>query len=913
MDREATATQVRLLGDLLGDVVAEIEGTDQLALIERIRALSIRQRDGDPDAGAELTTLLRALPLEDVEVVVAAFSTWFRLVNLAEDQALVRQLIADRAAAQADGHPHDETIRAAVERLAERGYRGRELTELLEQVAVRPVLTAHPTESNRRTLLTKLDRVSRVLRRLDQERLSPEVQAELTRYLAEEIASLWLTDEVRVRPPTVIDEVRNGLYWFEATLFDLVPRLYRELGAAVAAVDPGAPVPDTRFLRFGSWIGGDRDGNPNVTPAVTEEALREHQVMAISLLRRSITAMHAHLSVAEHRGASPELMERYAELAARLPQEAARIEARYQQQPHRRFLALVYQVLLVTEQRAARPWRADRRVDPRSYAHSDELLADLALLRRSLRAAGAARIADGRVRDLEVQAQVFGFHLATLELRQHARRHRAALAALFARYGDCEDYTTLPEDQRIALLEHELGSSRPLAPAVLDLDDETNETLELFRVVRRAYDRIGGDAIDTYIISMTQHLSDILAVLLMAADAGVADGLDVVPLFETVEDLHRAPALMDRLLAMPAYRAHLTARGDHQQVMIGYSDSNKDGGYLAATWELNRAQRALARVAESHGVTLTLFHGRGGSIGRGGGPANEAIRAQPPESVRGRLKLTEQGEVIAARYRDRTLAHRHLEQLLHAVLLTARPGRAPKTTDRLDLVLDELAELSRAAYRSLVFDTPELVTYLHTATPLDAIGQLNIGSRPARRSAGSNVDDLRAIPWVFSWTQCRVHLPAWYGIGSALEAWAGSDDDRWAELAEHTRRSRLLRTTFANVEMALAKADMRIAARYAELAPVEVRERVLPRLLDEHRRTVDGLLRVTGTPELLADDPELRGVLRLRDPYLDPLHALQVALLERLRDDPGAAADGPLRAAGLAATNGIAAGLRNTG
>jgi phosphoenolpyruvate carboxylase len=901
------------MGDLLGATIDDLEGHERFALVERIRSLAVAHRRGDADAGPELSALLRELPVDDTLTVVTAFAAYFRLINLAEDQAIVRNLIFGRQAAAEAGETFPETIRAAIERFAERGIEAGQLEELLADIRIRTVLTAHPTESNRRTVLTKLGRVSHALSRLDQERLSPEVRAELERFLAEEVASLWLTDETRPRPPSVIDEVRNGLYWIDAVLYDLTPRLYRDLDAAVRRVYPEATVAPGRFLRFGSWIGGDRDGNPNVTTAVTEETLREHKVLAIRLLRRSIDRLHAHLSVAARRGVTHELAERFEALAVHLPDEAADVVARYEGQPHRQFLALVYQALLVTEERARRPWRADRQVDPRSYADASQLIADLQLLRDSLRAAGAHTIADGRVRDLQVQAEVFGFHLATLDLRQHADRHRDALAEVFARYGECDDYLALPEDDRIDLLVRELAQARPLTPAVLDFEDATNETLSLFRLVRRAYERIGHDAIDTYIISMTQAASDVLGVLVMARDAGCDDGIDVVPLFETVDDLHRAPGIMERLFALPVYREHLRHRGDHQQVMIGYSDSNKDGGYLAAVWELQKAQRALAEVAARHGIALTLFHGRGGSIGRGGGPANAAIRAQPPESVRGRIKLTEQGEVIAARYRDHRLAYRHLEQVVHAVLLTARPGRQPRTSERVDQVMDELAELARQAYQALVHDTGELVDYLHEATPLDALGQLNIASRPARRVAGRGIDDLRAIPWVFAWTQCRVNLPAWYGVGSALHAWAGDDEARWAELRDLTGTSKLLQVTFDNVEMSLAKSDLRIASDYAALARPEVREAVFPRLIEEHDRTAAALLRITGHPTLLAHDPELVDVLRLRDPYLDPLHALQVALLDRLRGAPDDDAAEPLRTAMLVATNGIAAGLRNTG
>ncbi|MEX0835125.1 MAG: phosphoenolpyruvate carboxylase, partial [Nitriliruptor sp.] len=599
------------------------------------------------------------------------------------------------------------------------------------------------------------------------------------------------------------------------------------------------------------------------------------------------------------------------ELRGLHPRSAAHVEDRYPQQPHRQFLALVYRVLLATEEHAAEPWRADHRRSPTRYGSAAELVADLQLLRGSLREVGAHAIADGRVRDLEVQARVFGFHLVTLDLRQHAARHRDAFTALYRRYGEIDDWASLDEASKVASLVGELTSPRPLVPALIDLDDDARTTFELFRLLRRAHERLGPDACDTYVISMTERASDVLAVLAIARDAGVADQLDVVPLFETVDDLHRAPEVMAELFALPVYRDHLAARGGGQQVMIGYSDSNKDGGYLTATWQLQRVQRALAAVAEEHGITLTLFHGRGGSIGRGGGPANAAIRAQPPESVGGRLKLTEQGEVIAARYRDPDLAHRHLEQVVHATALTTLPGRRPVTSPRLDEVLDVCAEEARAAYRALVHDTPELVAYLHEATPVDAIAELNLASRPARRTAGTGIEDLRAIPWVFGWTQCRVHLPAWYGVGAGFHAWAGEDDDRWRELAELHDGSPLLQVTLANVSMALAKADLTIAADYASLAREEVRDAVLPRLIAEHDRTVTALQRITGHGPS-DGDAELDEVLRLRDPYLDPLHAVQVRLLARLRDGSGADAD-EVRDAVLVATNGIAAGLRNTG
>ncbi len=910
---------MRLLGDQLGIAISEIEGEERHALVERVRSLAVAHRSGTPGAGAELTELLAEIPADETFVVAAAFSAWFQLINLAEDQAMARNLAEERRAAGATGKPLDESLAAAVRALGgpdaddgSESAQAERVAAAVRALQVRPVLTAHPTEAKRRTVLTKLGRVSDALRRLDADRLAPDDRAAIEKDLAEEVASLWLTDETRVRPPTVIDEVRNGLYWIDAVLFDLVPRLHRDLRAALA--EAGLDDLDVgRFLRFGSWIGGDRDGNPYVTVEVTEQALREGQTLALRLYRRSIDRLHAHLSVSARRGTSAALAERLEQLQAALPAEAADVERRYPQQPHRQFLAIVYQVLLRTEDAARRPWRSDRRVAPTIYPDADAFVEDLHTLRESLRSVGGHRIADGRLRDLQVQAEVFGFHLVTLDLRQHARRHRDAAGAVFGRYGDVHDWEAMDEEERIALLTRELGEPRPLTPAVLDFDDDTNETLEVFRLVRRAYQRIGTDAIDAYVVSMTERPSDVLTVLVLARDAGVAHGLDVVPLFETVDDLERSPEVLDRLLSEPGYRAHVAERGERQQVMIGYSDSNKDGGYLAAAWRLDRAQRALVEIADRHGVELTIFHGRGGSIGRGGGPANAAIRAQPAQAVRGRLKLTEQGEVIAARYHDPALAHRHLEQVLHAVLMTTVAEEADELSDDDTKLMDELARRSRDAYRELVHGTPALATYLQQATPLATVPELNIGSRPAKRTSAAGIADLRAIPWVFAWTQCRVNLPAWYGIGSALGGWAGHDRERWERLRVLVAASPLLRTALDNVEMALAKSDMEVAVDYAQLADDGVRSAVLPRIITEHDRTVDALQRVRGRDHVLGGAPELDEVLRLREPYLDPLHLVQVGLLRRLREQPEGPDAEHLREAVLVATNGIASGLRNTG
>jgi len=908
--RDPAASQVRLLGDLLGRSVASVDGDDRLALVERVRTLSVAHRRGADDA--ELQALLRDLPAEDARIVARAFAAWFHLVNLAEDQAQARSLIDARHTSAAQGHPHGETLLAALTTLRDAGTPADDVARLLHDLRVRLVLTAHPTETRRRSVLAKLVRTADLLRRLDTAPLSPEDRADLTRQLSEEVTALWLTDETRDRAPTVVDEVRNSIFWFDASIFWVVPRIMRELRAAVAATYPELTPTFERPLTFGSWVGGDRDGNPNVTATVTAAALDEHQRMALQLLRRSIEGMHAHLSVGISRGVSPELAARADDLAALLG-DGDGPEWRYADQPYRRFLALVHRRLGRTAATLARPW-AERTTPDDAYAGADELLDDLRMLQRSLRDAGAGELADGRLADLVVQAEVFGFHLATLDVRMHARTLRASVAELLARYGDLPggDRDT-PEDLH-ALLVRELDEPRPLTPARLDHGPTTADTIALFRTVRTAQERLGPRAVDTCIVSGTEHVADVLAPLVLARDAGCAGGLDVVPLLESATALRNAAALLDELLSIPAYRAHVTARGDHQTVMVGYSDSNKDSGYLAANWQLQQAQTDLVRVADAHGVRLTIFHGRGGSVGRGGGPANAAIRAQPPETIRGRFSMTEQGEVIASRYRDPMLAHRHLELTLHAVLVNSGQRGSGDDTGRLAEVMDALAATSRATYRERVADAPMLRDYLETATPVEAMGRLNIASRPARRREGGGIEDLRAIPWVFAWTQSRANLPGWFGIGSALEAWAGEDDARWAELRDLTARHPLLEATLANAEMVLAKTDLRIHADYARLADAPVRDGLLPAIVEEHDRTLRALVRLRGGEALLDHDPELRDVLALREPYLYPLHVTQVALLERLAPD---ADDEPhaelLEDAFLVATNGIAAGLRNTG
>ncbi|MBK8046166.1 MAG: phosphoenolpyruvate carboxylase [Anaerolineales bacterium] len=581
-------------------------------------------------------------------------------------------------------------------------------------------------------------------------------------------------------------------------------------------------------------------------------------------------------------------------------------------EPYRQKLIMMFRRLRATRVENERPWD-DRARNPRAYHRVEDLLEDLRIIERSLIENRGERIARGRLAHLIRNVQVFGFHLATLDVRQHSARHRAAVAEVFAAYDLFADYNALAEADKVRVLTNEILNLRPFT-AQLHFTAETNETIGLFRLIRRAKEEVDEYAIQTYIISMTSSISNLLEVLLLAKDAGLFGRINIAPLFETVADLEAAPQLMAALFANDAYRKHLAAQGDAQQIMIGYSDSNKDGGYLQANWMLFKAQRALARVCDEYNVTLTLFHGRGGSLGRGGGPANRAILAQPPESVRGRIKITEQGEVVSGRYANVGLAQRHLEQLVSAVLLTS--GRRPHYAQEEQWagVMEELSESAYRAYRSLVTKR-EFLRYFHETTPIDLMGALNIGSRPARRKATQDISDLRAIPWVFSWTQSRVNLPAWYGVGAAFEQWLGPKQDakRLAQLQEMYDGWPFFRTAIDNVQMGLAKADFAIAALYASLTDDVTRQAIFEELCAEYERTLTTVLTIVRAPDLLEREPVLRRSIKVRNPYVDPINYVQVALMRRMRDETDPDAVQRLRAAVLLSVNGIAAGLQNTG
>jgi phosphoenolpyruvate carboxylase len=914
---------VRRLGQLLGESLTRHEGPDLLDLVERVRALA-----RGADTRDELARVLAGVDHPTAIVLARAFTAYFQLANITEQLHRGREL-ADRprgalaetgdaiAAAVAAGQL-DPTLPAAV----------------VGRLELRPVFTAHPTEASRRSVLDVLRGIAELLDAADDPRAHPSRRAVADRRLAEAVDVLWQTDELRVERPKPTDEARSAAYYLTSIATDVLPDLLEELDGALAAAGAGLPVA-ARPLRFGTWAGGDRDGNPNVTPSVTLDVLTLQHEFGIRVLLGTVDGLIRELT------ASTRVVDVSAELQASLDTDRAAHPEVYDRfirlnaaEPYRLKCSYIRARLVATRDRLA---AGAAHVPGRDYLSARELLADLALMRRSLAENRGELVADGPLRRAIRVATAVGMSLATLDVREHAERHHAALGALYDRLGELDrPYAELDRAERIDLLSRELAGRRPLSGAASPVlaDPTAAVVLELFSTIRVALDRFGDDVIESYIVSMTRDVDDILAVVVLAREAGLveiapgaaADGgvgararIGFVPLFETVAELRAAGRLLDGMLADPSYRAVVAARGDLQEIMLGYSDSSKDAGITASQWEIHRAQRELRDVARRHGVVLRLFHGRGGSVGRGGGPTGEAILAQPFGTLDGPIKVTEQGEVISDKYTLPQLARHNLEIALAAVLeasILHRESRQPADVlDGWDRTMEAVADSARGAYRALVAD-PSLVPFFLAATPVDELGNLNIGSRPSRRPGGAGgLDDLRAIPWVFGWTQARIILPGWFGVGTGLAAAraAGAGDT----LAEMYRSWHFFRTFLSNVSMTLAKTDLRIAADYVgTLVPPE-QAGLFDVIRAEHERTVAEVLAVTGTSTLLEHAPVLRQTLEVRDLYLAPLHALQVSLLARSRAaaaaNPDADIDTDLRRALLLTINGIAAGLRNTG
>jgi len=874
---------------------------------ERIRALAKARRAGEMDAAVRLPAAVAELPAEAARATASAFAVYFDLINLAEEVHRIRALRA-RERAQHPA-PIGESIGEAVGLLHARGVTAERMAELLRALRIELVLTAHPTEAKRRTILSKLQRISDLLRRLQDTDLLPRERAELMTGLRAEITALWLTDRARTTQPAVTDEVRTGLYFIDEVFWDLLPRIAADLETALARHYP-ALRPPPAWLTVASWIGGDRDGNPSVITEVTAETLRLHRGLAVERHRRSVQDLARRLSVSGRRYPAPEALTAWLQARRPLPAHVAYLEQRYAGEPYRLALSL----LAADLEAASHEEMAARLLDETPHAAratAAEIRRVVALVAQGIPAA----LAGDRVSALESQLASFGLHTARLDIREDSGRLAAALGDILARLSVDAAFAQRDEPDRARRLLDLLAGEAPKASEIsaLGLEESAAETWRLFRLLARAQAIYGRESLGPFIVSMTRGPADVLTVLLLARWAGGAAGLQIVPLFETLGDLDAAPRTLDGLFALPVYRAHLDGCGGEQMVMIGYSDSNKDGGYLAANWALYRAQDSIARACAAHRVVPTLFHGRGGTVARGGGPAGRAIRAQPPGTIQGRFRVTEQGETIASRYADPALAHRHVEQIVSAVLLASVDGgdsiAEPATAWR--DAMDVMAVTARETYHDLVERTPGFLEYWRAATPIEELSRLRLGSRPAaRRAGGLTRSAVRAIPWVFSWMQSRFNLPGWYGLGSALARVEVS------RLREMYAGWPFFRAILDNAEMSLLKADMGIAALYSELVPDRaLATAVFTRIGHEFTRTRETILRATAHAELMDGDPVIQRSVQLRNPYVDPLNYLQVEMLRRLRalgDQDGDEAAG-YREIIVVTINGIAAGLRNTG
>ncbi|VTT99848.1 phosphoenolpyruvate carboxylase : Phosphoenolpyruvate carboxylase OS=Roseiflexus sp. (strain RS-1) GN=ppc PE=3 SV=1: PEPcase [Gemmataceae bacterium] len=913
----ALGGDIRLLGDTLGAAIRRLAGEPAFALEEEVRSSAKELRAAPSlERARALRDRLGRLDVADLRTLIRAFSVYFDLINLAEQQARVRSL-RSRAAAKASD-PRAETAEAALRQIRDRGTGPDELAEHLAAALVVPVFTAHPSEARRRTILEKLAAVALQLDRMEYGALTDSERADASAAIAEEVEGLWLSDSVRGERPTVLGEVRQVLGMVEGRLLDVVPRVYRKLDAALGRVYPGRDWHVPAFLRFGSWIGGDRDGHPNVTHDVTAAAVRVQQETILRNYLGRVDDLGRRLS--HSRGFFAPGAEFLASLAADaelFPE--VKVAAH---EPYRAKCRYIAAKLERTREYAAAPgadWGAPAAPPPAGvYLSAAPLLADLKVIEGDLRRAGATAAADGAVRDLVRLVEVFGVHMLQLDLRQHSGRHASAVAEVLAAAGVSTNYLDLTPDERFDLLAAELESTRPLIPAHLPFTADTREVVLTFRTMAVILEQHCPEALGPYIISSTTEPAHLLEVLLLAREARLfrpAEGvsrIDIIPLFEALEPLRSGRDIVAKLLALPVYRKQVELRGNLQEVMIGYSDSNKESGFLQSAWALYRAQEDVTALGRSAGVTVRFFHGRGGAVGRGGGPANHAILAQPRGTVDGRLRMTEQGEMIADRYGHPAIAERHLEQVLNAVLRTSFPGEDGQPDPSWVAALDQIADAGRRAYRGFVYDNPEFLTYFEQATCIGEIARLKIGSRPARRSAASSIDQLRAIPWVFSWMQSRHTLPGWFGLGSAVREFLAGNPDGLAMLREMYAKWPFWTTLIDNAQMILAKADMTIARLYADLVEDQaLAARVYDRIHAEHRDSVSAVCQITVQANLLERSPILKTSIDRRNPYVDPLSFIQLVLLKRLR--AGGERTAELETAVLESINGVASGLKNTG
>jgi len=896
---------IRLLGRLLGDTLREQEGDAAFDRIEHIRQTSIRfRRGGDSTARDELQRLLAGLDDLAATAVVRAFSFFSQLANIAEDRHLNR-LRAHRSGEAPNG------ISAALGRLAAAGIPQQRIEQALRETMVAPVLTAHPTEVQRKSILDGQREIARQLRALGQE--GPQGRDEIEQALRRAITILWQTRILRSVRLTVQDEIENGLAYYRYTFLRQVPQLHAGIEDSLTQAW-GRPVRIAPVLAMGSWIGGDRDGNPFVDAQAMRDAFERHSRVALEHYLAEVQALGVELSMARRLVNVSAALQKLAESSP--DHSEHRVD-----EPYRRVLAGIYARLVATAHGFGE-LHTPRGVAPaHPYASPEELLADLDTIAASLEANGGIRIARGRLRSVRRAVEVFGLHLAPLDMRQHSGIHERTVDELFERGAGRAGYALLPELERRTWITDELAMVRPLRSPFETYSEGTAKELAILDQAAAIHRSYGVRALPNYVISKADGVSDILEVALLLKEVGLmrpgatpALSVNIAPLFETIADLRGCGPIMDELLALPAYKKLLASRGNLQEVMLGYSDSNKDGGYLTSSWELYKAEVDLVKVFARHDVRMRLFHGRGGSVGRGGGPSYQAILAQPPGSVQGQIRITEQGEVIASKYADPDIGRENLETLVAATLETTlvdQESLGERTTMYYE-TMEELSDTAYRAYQKLVYETPGFAQFFREATPISEIADLHIGSRPAARRASGRIEDLRAIPWVFSWSLARIMLPGWYGFGTAVDAYLERHGDAgMARLKRMHAEWPFVRTLLSNMDMVLGKSDIAIASRYAELVVDEtLRNQVFGAIRTEWNRASIYLLEITGSSELLASNPSLARSFRNRQPYLDPMNHLQVDLLRRYRAGDQ---DEQVKRAILLSINGIAAGLRNSG
>jgi phosphoenolpyruvate carboxylase len=896
---------IRLLGRILGDTVRDQEGADVFDLVERIRQTSIRfHRDEDRPARRELELILDSMSISQTVRIVRAFSYFSHLANIAEDQNNIRRMRAGGAAASG-------TLTSTLAHARAAGISTADLRRFFAEALVSPVLTAHPTEVRRKSTIDREMEIAALLDRGERVQRTPqEIEAD-DEQLRREVLTLWQTNLLRRTKLTVLDEVANGLSFYDYTFLHEVPRLHCALEDHLNEGDGAARGELASFLRMGSWIGGDRDGNPFVTAEVMHGTLRMQSSRVMRFYLEELHALGAELSLAAHLA---DISKDLRALAERSPDKSPHRSG----EPYRLAVSGVYARLTATAQKLEVETRRPPVGEAAPYDSAEQFKADLDTIYRSLISNNSGVIARGRLRLLRRAADCFGFHLASLDMRQNSAVHERTVAELIDAATPGMSYLALNEEARITLLTNELRDPRPLTSAFVKYSDETLGELAVFHEAAKAHSRFGAEAIPQCIISMCKGVSDMLEVALLLKEAGLVDpsgrsAINIVPLFETIEDLQASAAIMDRMLSMHDYRKLVDSRGAVQEVMLGYSDSNKDGGFVTSGWELYKAEIGLIDVFERHHVRLRLFHGRGGSVGRGGGPSYDAIIAQPGGAVNGQIRITEQGEIISSKYSNAEVGRSNLEILAAATLEASllQPKQSAASAEYLK-TMEQLSALAFKAYRGLVYETEGFADYFWASTVITEIATLNIGSRPASRKKTREIEDLRAIPWVFSWAQCRLMLPGWYGFGSAVESWIAEHPDKGMPfLRELYREWPFFRTLLSNMDMVLAKSSIAIASRYAELVPdVELREKIFGRIKSEWQSVIDKLLDIMGQDRLLQGNPLLERSIRNRFPYLDPLNHVQVELLKEHRAQN--ADEQVLR--GIQITiNGISAGLRNSG